>query len=372
MGNGRAALIAGVHAVKNRKSGKDRRWYIYAWRGGPQIMLGVGHAKPKLDAEALVRLSHAQKQSDIVPADTLAGLIRQWWPNSPDWKALAPNTQRTWASALSQIENKWGETPIKFWSNPQMVRKVVEWRDSRSETPRGADNGVNVLKALLSFARLRGFVTINVADNIPKLYRGADRAEIIWSNADIAAFVKHGPQHIVDGLQLATLTGLRRDDLVSLTWDEVQPSVIVRKALKVSRGKRWHATVPIIPELDVLLEMLRTRDRNTGVKTVLVNSQGNSWSGDGFGGSFNKVRDLAGIVHSDGRKKHLHDVRGTFATKLFSEGVPDADIANIMAWSPEQVAGIRRVYVDQSRVIVAIAERIKGAAVKRSVKQAAK
>jgi hypothetical protein len=100
---------------------------------------------------------------------------------------------------------------------------------------------------------------------------------------------------------------------------------------------------------------------------VLVNSQGDAWSGGGFGGSFNRVRDLAG-VHTDGRKKHLHDVRGTFAIKLFSKGIPDADIANIMAWSPDKVAGIRRVYVDQSAVIVAIADRVKGNVVKHPVK----
>lgn len=79
---------------------------------------------------------------------------------------------------------------------------------------------------------------------------------------------------------------------------------------------------------------------------------------DGFGGSFNSVRDEAGIVHGDGRKKHLHDVRGTFATRLILSGLSDTEVANVMAWSPTQVAGIRRVYVDQSSVVVSIGERI--------------
>lgn len=120
---------------------------------------------------------------------------------------------------------------------------------------------------------------------------------------------------------------------------------------------------------EVLLGVLRSRSRNDGVNTVLVSSQGDAWTGGGFGGSFNRMRDLAAIVHDDGRKKHLHDVRGTFATKLILSGLSDTEVANILAWSPNQVAGIRRVYVDQSSVIVAIGERINDEAEKQAVKR---
>ena len=109
---------------------------------------------------------------------------------------------------------------------------------------------------------------------------------------------------------------------------------------------------------------LSQRKRADGVVTVLVNSFGQSWSGDGFGGSFGRVRDNAGIVHIDPdtgerRLKHLHDVRGTFCTKLFIADLTDQEVAAIMAWSPSQVAGIRRSYVDQSHVNVAMGQRLR-------------
>nr|WP_246427344.1 tyrosine-type recombinase/integrase [Sphingopyxis panaciterrulae] len=96
----------------------------------------------------------------------------------------------------------------------------------------------------------------------------------------------------------------------------------------------------------------------------MVNSRGIPWTGDGFGTSFNRVRDHAGIIHidtSNGQRtaKHVHDLRGTFCTKLLRAGLSDHEVADIMAWSPEQVSGIRRTYVDQSAVIVAIGERIR-------------
>lgn len=58
------------------------------------------------------------------------------------------------------------------------------------------------------------------------------------------------------------------------------------------------------------------------------------------------------------RKKHLHDVRGTFATRLILAGLADADVAEVMGWPLERVSGVRRTYVDQSRVVVAMGERI--------------
>jgi hypothetical protein len=134
-------------------------------------------------------------------------------------------------------------------------------------------------------------------------------------------------------------------------------------AKKVSRGKRRYATIPKIPELDALLVELRGRYRQPGVETVLVKSFGASWSDSGFGGSFGRVRDYANTVHVEPetgatKPKHIHDLRGTFCTKLIKVGLTNEEIADHMAWSPEQVAGIRRIYVDQTAVVVAIGERI--------------
>ena len=58
------------------------------------------------------------------------------------------------------------------------------------------------------------------------------------------------------------------------------------------------------------------------------------------------------------RAKHLHDTRGTFITRLCRTDLTDVEIANIVAWSPENVARVRRIYVDDAAVVVALSERI--------------
>lgn len=354
---------------------KRQRFYVYAYKGGPRIHVHEGPRKPKkLPPEALRKLAEAEETRSAEPTHLFRHIIREW-QRSEDWLGLEASTRKTWQGHVNLIEARWGEFPSTVWNDARMAAKVVKWRDDRKNTPRTADIGVTVLRALLKWAKTGGHVTLNVAAEIPKIAPSSDREEIVWTDADIAAFtakaIEEERPQIVDGLRLAALTGLRRADLVSLTFDHVGKFAVSKTALKKSRGKRRKATIPMTKALEELLDELRTRYRSEGVNTVLVNSFGRPWSGDGFGGSFNRIRDLANIVHveEDGteRKKHLHDVRGTFCTMLLAEcGLTDQEAAPIMAWSEKRISRIRSVYVDGARVVVAIGERI---AAKQKAKQ---
>jgi integrase len=356
-----------IQFIKSARPGKTITWYVYAWKNGPLILKATGPKKPTLKPEHHAKIGEAWQAEHKPNPSTLTSIIRAWKPDSPEWKALADSTKGLWGGQLDLIEARWGTKPISVWNDPRMVSKVVKWRDERAATPRSADVGITVLKQLLEFARLRGLVTINVARDIPTLYKGGDRSEIIWTADDMERFrlaaIADNALHIYDGLRLCAVTGLRRADLVSLTWDHLGEFCIVKTALKKSRGKRRRATIPLTKELEEVLADLRTRPRQEGVNTVLVSSRGTPWTGMGYGTSFNRIRNLAGIVHKEegeaDRTKHLHDVRGTFCTLLLTEcSLTDREAADIMAWSPERVGNIRKVYVDQSRVIVAIGKRM--------------
>jgi integrase len=54
---------------------------------------------------------------------------------------------------------------------------------------------------------------------------------------------------------------------------------------------------------------------------------------------------LAGIAEKD---LHFHDLRGTAATKFYVAGLPIRVIAEILAWSEDQVERIIRRYVGRA------------------------
>ncbi|MEJ5976992.1 tyrosine-type recombinase/integrase [Novosphingobium sp. PS1R-30] len=256
-----------------------------------------------------------------------------------------------------------------------MVSKLVKWRDDAAEAngPRAADEQIKVVQQMCAWGLLRGLLLCNPAAPVPRIYKGGNREEIIWTPEDCAAWdaTPKIPRYMVDVRRLVEFTGLRRADLIALTWDEISDTHIARTASKKSRGKRRRTVMPIVPGLKALLEELKTRPRTPGVETVLVNAHGNPIAGPSLTTNFIKWRAEAknkqGIWHrgtyddEPDRAKTLHDLRGTFATKLMTlpgGSLTDDQIATIMGWSVKQVAAIRKVYVDEAAIVVAIGRRI--------------
>lgn len=128
-------MIEGVHFVRKSLADGGSRWYVYAWRGGPQIMWADGPKKPMLTDEAIenfTREKASSKAANQPDPTTLIFLIRQWRsadpsrPSSPEWERLSPNTKKTWGSALDRIEEKWGDVPIAVFNDKRMIQKVID------------------------------------------------------------------------------------------------------------------------------------------------------------------------------------------------------------------------------------------------------
>lgn len=372
-------MIAGLHVVRSERRGKPLRWYIYAWRGGPRIRVVEQPVRPRLtpaDVEAVAKAQFELKALGSAPKKTGHGLSTAW-QSSREWKAFAPSTRKLWGDCAGKIEEKWGQVPLAVLGDPLMTPKIVKWRDEIAEKNglRTADEHIKVLSQMLAWGRLRGMVASNPADPVPRLWKGGNREEIIWTAEDCAAFdaTEKMPQYLIDLRRLAEFTGLRRADLCELRWSEISDTHIARTAGKKSAGKRRRTIMPLVPGLRELLAELRTRSRKPDVETVLVGALGNPLAPATVTSQFVKYRNLAnggnGIVHrgehedEPDRAKHLHDIRGTFATKLMTlpgGGLSDSQIAMIMGWSESQVSAIRKRYVDEAAIVVAIGRRIAG------------
>lgn len=369
---GGQAVIKHIHFVRKRLAGGDTRWYVYAWRGGPQVMWADGTKRPTLSPEALQLIAEAKKPKPSPPVGappaTLGDLIGKWQA-SPIWAAYAASTKKTWNTYVRAIERRWAKVPLAVFNDPRMRAKIVDWQEENSDRPRAADLGIDVLERLLAYGMRRGVLTINAAAGIGSIYGGGQREEIIWTDAELDAFevkaAELGMKSAALALRLCTVTGLRRQDLVTLTWAQVQQFAIVKKALKKSKGKRRFATVPRVPELDDVLTLGTKLPRDKRVQTVLV-VNGRPWQLDELTRAIATIREaMGGVFHIDEdsgqrRSKHLHDARGTYATKLMLLGLSDDEIADVMGWSRDQVARIRAVYVDRTTYHVALGRKIAG------------
>lgn len=330
----------GLHIVsKQRKHGK--RWYVYAWRGGPQIYAQDGN-RPVVDLALLDAAHDARKAYTGVREgsfEELIGLYR----DSPEFDRLADSTKRDYRLWLNRASAQFGGAGLGAFADLRMRGEIIKWRDNWQDKPRTADKATVMMSTLLGFAVERGMLATNVAAKIKKLH-SVNKADEVWEERHWEA-VQGMPDHIMLALKFASLTGFRLGDLVKVSWEHVTDKAIIF----VTKKRKGRAIVPILPELRALLDHIG--DANEMVGPILRNSRGGAWTESGLGGVFqkNKPKDF---------DRTIHDLRGTYATWLAVKGMTDDDIARIIGWTAKRVAQIRARYVDEARVIISLVERL--------------
>lgn len=352
-------MTAGLHIVKKARKGKPVTWYVYAWRGGPQILKKEGGEKPKVTSELTDKAAEKRTERPEQAVGTIANLIDRY-AVSGEWKKLSKSTRTDYTTWHGRIVEKFGKARLGAFTDRRVRSDVLEWRDKWADQPRSADAGITAFSALLTWAVDRGMIAHHVLLGIDRLYE-SDRSDIIWETHHFEMVRPHASVEVLEGIDLAAATGLRRGDLVKLPWTAIGEHAIVWRTGK-SRGKNV-INVPLLPEAKAVLarikarheaEMAQTRKsrRKPLPATVLSNSFWRPWTPKGFGSRFNDAKQASKI------DVNFHDLRGTFATKLMIGGLTDEEIADILGWSSKDVSTIRMKYVSQTRIVVALGERL--------------
>jgi len=202
----------------------------------------------------------------------------------------------------------------------------MAWRDELAlRSRRQADYGWRVLARVLSWAEDRGLVAANPRARGGRLYRGS-RADKVWTADDETNFLAKAPSHPHLPLLLAIWTGQRPGDLLRLAWSAYDGRTIRLRQSKT--GAR--VVIPVGAPLKAMLDA--TPKRST---LVLVNSDGQPWSPDGFRSSWRKACAAAGVIGVT-----FHDLRGTAVTRLALAGCSEMEIATLTGHSLRDVGAI--------------------------------
>ena len=360
----------GLKKTTRRLASGEIKEYWYAWKGGSALPGEPGSPEFEAAYAAAVRERRAAptygKLSSLVVA----------FKGSPEFGTLAHSTQAEWQRQFNLIQDERaplaiGGLPTSVLSDVRVKQHFLAFRDKWRSTPRKADYVLQVLSVVLSWAVGRGLIQTNILRGHGTLYK-SNRADMIWSADEIAAFVAAAPSpEVANIVQLAALTGLRRADLLRLEWSDVGDVAILIMPQKSSRRRRPKKVV--VPLLDETLKMLDEIRLQQGIRwqelaeaaarkgrsaplrplTVLSSTRGRPWS---INGAEHQVVDTK---HKAGIDKHLHDCRGTFATRLRQDGATYSEIADVLGWTEDRVERLLSLYVDNDAVVRAFAERLR-------------
>jgi integrase len=341
---GKPTGLEGIHFVSRALAGGRTRWHVYAWRGGPRIMTADQVLKPALTPEAVAAYNEAHTDKAKPLKDTFASLAEAY-VRSPEYRSLAASTRKNWHVWIERAKERFGAARLRMFSDTRMRGDILEWRDKWAHAPRQADYGMEVLSRILSWGVQRGWVLHNPALGAPTLYR-SDRSEIIWEDFEIEAVVAKMKPAAARAFRLAAWTGLSRGDLLSLRWSDVGDLYIGGK-----RGKtKVERVIPLFDETRAIIaECPKT------ATTVLTSRAGKPYKTRGFAASVERARTKAKVAAG----KTLHDLRGSFATKLMQRGFEDREIDEALGWETGKSSRIRRKYIARKAIVISAIERMR-------------
>lgn len=311
-------MLKGIHKVHKRLVSGEVKTHYYAWRGGPKIS-----AKPGTP-EFVRQYNDAHTTIRRPPAGTMMSLVAEF-KGSSDFSKLSPSTVRAYRSYLKLIEIEFGDMPIAALSDARVRGDFKAWRDTFAATPRKADYAWTTLARVLSFAKDRGFISVNPCEGGGRLY-AADRTDKIWTEADLAAVLEHGTSEMRLAVLLALWTGQRQGDLVRLPWSAYDGTRV--RMTQSKTGRRV-----VIPAGTALKQALDAADRKNPL--ILTNTYGRPWTSDGFRTSWRKLCRKAGI-----RGLTFHDLRGSAVVRLALAEATVPQIATFTGHSLKDVEAI--------------------------------
>ncbi|MDP9787473.1 tyrosine-type recombinase/integrase [Agrobacterium tumefaciens] len=318
----RDASLKGLAKVKKTLAGGKTIYYCYAWRGGPLLKSDKGEPIQPDDPllSGAFRQAHERRRA---PSPTNLSTLITLYRGSSDFRRTKLGTRYEYDRYLDKIRLQFGPLSLNDLQQPSTRGAFKEWRDSLADKPRSADFAWMVLVRVLSFAKDRGMISVNIAERGGRLYRSTRRDQT-WADADVAAFEAVAPVYMRLAIQLALWTGQRKGDLLRLTWRDFDGS-----NLRFIQSK---TKARVLVPMGGLADVLRSQ---SGSGAILRNSRGAAWTSDGFNTSWRKCCTKAGITDLT-----FHDLRGTAITRMALAGCTVPEIAAVTGHSLKDVETI--------------------------------
>lgn len=234
------------------------------------------------------------------------------WYQSPEWRALAALTKRTYRGVIEPFRQKHGDKPV----NRLERRHVMAFLAEKAETPSAANNLRKRLGQLLDHAIALDWIKANPA-RLTKAYKISGEGFHAWDEGEIARFFQvHGPGTVAHrAVALMLYSGAARVDAVKLGPMNLKGGRIEYRRQKTAKTNGVLVSIPLHPDLaDVLATCPADRP-------FLATAYGQSRSPDDLGNLMRQWCDAAGLSECS-----AHGLRKACARRLAEAGATAHEI----------------------------------------------
>jgi integrase len=311
----------------------NHRYYVRR-KGMRKVRLRATPGTPDFESEYRLALSQGETWAQAATKEGTWQWLCERYTASTDFLALGVTTQKARRLIL---ESTWLEPrepgSAEVFARCPIVRMtpkhVVVLRDRKASLPEAANGRVKAIRQVFRWAQANGIVGGNPAMEVPYV-RSSSGGHHSWTPEEVSQFMRRHPLGTKAHLALCLLlwTGVRRSDVVRLGKQHVRSGKLVFTAAKNQRRKPMTVEIPILAQLQAVLDASPTGDL-----TFLITQFGRPFTVAGFGGWFRRRCDEAGLGHCS-----AHGLRKAGAATAAENGATTQQLMAIFAWSTSKEA----------------------------------
>lgn len=351
----RHRLPAEINRVRAKLADGTVRYYFYL-RGRKAARFWTD-AQPNPTDPAFFAAYVAEMEKGRPKVGHLVPGMVDAYLSSAEFKAKSPRTQDDYRKWALRFAAEFKDDPVAIFEEPASRGEVNEWRQQWAHSAKQFDYAGTVVTLVLNWARDAGKIAEHHCDRLPKAYK-ADRAEVVWTEADLATFTALAPEWVSRILLAACETGLRPGDLIKLSRAHIEDTPGGRR-LRIKTNKRGRvAHIPVLPRMAAILDAT-PKDR----LLILTNAKGQPLTEHRASEGVRQWRDKAKLSDT----LRLQDARGTAATRLLNAGLSLAQIASFMGWGLRHAQNVIEHYArlapgESDRILEALTAAKRGVA----------
>ena len=239
---------------------------------------------------------------------------------------------------LRQYINRLGNPDVKNVT----LQFIVQDRLNRLKNAKPGTTNIEVssLREMLNNAVLHGKTTKNPIRDL-KLLPTKNVREVHLKQTDVVKLMKHAPDWLVHLILIAAHMPMRREEIIGLTWQEIDFNAGENGSLRLSGSRTKNAkgrAIPLHPKVRELLQRLTSRFKNGFVfeDQKMIASK--------FDYEFRKCRESAGLPNI-----RYHDLRHLCISEMFKAGIPQYTIMKLAGHSSDAMFR-RYMYLDDEEL----------------------
>ncbi|MFQ5749449.1 MAG: tyrosine-type recombinase/integrase [Planctomycetota bacterium] len=249
-------------------------------------------------------------------------------------KTKRPGTVGTYVSRLRILcAESWARKPVERIRPAELSRWAVKCRHAGTAA-KTVNYRLIAGSGVCSWALELGLVSCNPFTGVKKAQEKLPTREVFLTPDEARALQDAATGSLRPILHCALATGMRRGELLALTWADVDldaGTIRVRAEISKSGKDRW---IPCTAELLQDLRSLRgdrqifRLDRQDA---VFERAPGKPWKRQSLTGAFKKALAACDAIPAEKRDRfRFHDLRHTAASLMVAGGVPLFDVAKIL------------------------------------------